>query len=124
MKPSIRYSIIYVRTNIMSDEKISIGLVYVTQSGWSFNYSKEKVRISGELLSEEQGKYVESFISGFRDNYLEGRNSESVLSVLDTMHRYSNNYVVFSPVIELNVSEALMSHQRLYDELVQRECEK
>jgi len=114
----MKYSIIYACTNILSDEKISLGLVCVTDKGWTFKFSQKKLKISLLLLSQKAGDYVQSFMNMFEQNYLTGHSTSEVLANLDTLHRYSNNYVVFSPVLELSVPESLMTPERLFSEFV------
>lgn len=60
-------------------------------------------------------KWVDSV---FEQNYLTGHSTSEVLANLDTLHRYSNNYVIFSPVLELSVPESLMTPERLFFEFV------
>lgn len=114
----MRYCIIYALTNFHSKEKISVGLICVTSSGWSYQYSPEKVKTSESLLSRPEGAYVNAFVSGFRQHYLEGRDPASVVSTLETLRRYSNNYVIFSPVKSIDIPDSKITPEHLYQELV------
>jgi len=116
----MKYSIIYAQPNILTDEKISLGLVCMTEKGWFYKYSKEKVDLSRKLLKEWLGDYVENVVTDFQRAYLDGKSNLSILKSLDTLNRYSNNYIVFSKVVALDLDESLMSPERLYSELIEQ----
>lgn len=116
----MKYSIIYALTNILSDEKISVGLVCLTEKGCTYRYSDNKINLSKSLLTNEQHNYVRLFLTGFSQNFIDGRSTAAILSSLDTLHRYSNNYVIFSPVKELNIPDSLTSPEQLYSELIEK----
>jgi len=116
----MKYCVLYALTNIHCDEKISVALVCLTDSGWSYRYSPRKLKVTRSLLTEREGDYADSFVSDFQKNYMDGLGTQSILSNLDTLHRYSNNYVILSPVQSLDVPDSLISPDRLYEKLIER----
>lgn len=115
----MKYCIVYVLTNIMSDEKISVGLVYQTAKGWEYRYSDAKLDISACLLSDKEGDYVKNFVKRFDQNFMEGKSDEAVLSNLENLHRYSNNYVIFSSVKNMELSDSQAQPDFLFKEFVE-----
>jgi len=114
----MKYCILYALTNIHCDEKISVALVCLTESGWSYRYSPEKLRVSRSLLTGPEGDYVTSFVSDFQKNCMDGLSTGAILSNLETLHRYSNNYVILSPVRSLDVPDTLLTPDCLYEKLI------
>lgn len=114
----MRYCIIYALTNMWADEKISVGLVCQAEKGWTYRFSDRKISISQNLLPKEPGEYVRSFVSGFEEKYMEGKSSEAILSSLETLRKYSNNYVIFSPIKDLTVQDSSTMPEKLYLELI------
>jgi len=114
----MKYCILYALTNIHCDEKISVALACLTESGWSYRHSPEKLRVTRSLLTGPEGDYVSSFVSDFQKNYMDGLSTGAILSNLETLHRYSNNYVILSPVRSLDVPDTLLTPDSLYEKLI------
>lgn len=105
---------IYLSTNALSGDKLSIGLIMANNDLLFFNYSEEKLRKIRHLLSDNAYSivklYLESLYKNFNTNedetlfskkdFLRNWVNENYLSYLE---KYTNNLVQFSKVIKVNI---------------------
>jgi hypothetical protein len=63
------YSIIYISTNPIVDEKFSIGLIFVYNHQVFYKYSSEKLKIIGKLLPKNICDFAEGHLIGIGNFY-------------------------------------------------------
>ena len=100
----MRYSIVYALTRPDAGEKVSLGIIYIDGERPDFRCSKEKVSAGISLLSEKEGKCLTLILDSLQQKTLAGKTSDDVAATISYLHRYSNNLIGFSPVLQDNVS--------------------
>lgn len=100
------YSILYLRNNTVSDEKIAIGLFLITPDFTYFDYSKEKLIIASKLVENDVAVSVKTLLSDLykkinkiRVDSAQGgfsKLSSFNLPYMEYLNRYHNNLLIFS----------------------------
>lgn len=116
------FSIISASIRPEIQEQVAIGLMLVGQDHVNFRFSKNKIAVVRELISQSAVKYLKDTLKQisltvFRENEKlkglyggsDGLNQSFSLSYLEYLSRYSNNLLIFSKpkTIELQSSEDL-----------------
>ena len=100
----MRYSIVYALTRPDAGEKVSLGIVYIDGEKPEFIFSKEKLEVGKLLLSEKEGYFLSRILDSFQKKSLEAKSSDDMAATISYLHRYSNNLIGFSPVLQDSVS--------------------
>jgi len=105
------YSIIYYKTNPLSDELLAIGLLAGGGEGPWFYLSKKRMRILKEVLSKSAFFALNRSLKGFQDKVSHYRQDQSDLLLFDPyfsieemtrIHKYLNGALVYSEPVVVN----------------------
>lgn len=111
MENNIQYSIIYAVIRPEITERLSLGIVVIDGDKVQTRYSQKKLSVLKHLYSPEEYKVISRVVR--RD--LKDLDSVSTLQYLT---RYSNNLIAFSPIQQINNSQAHVDEAWLYKNYV------
>ncbi|MFJ1377417.1 hypothetical protein ACILPE_03975 [Capnocytophaga canimorsus] len=105
---------IYLSTNVLSDDRFSIGLIMANNDVLFFNYSERKLEKVKHLFSNESYLVIKNYLKTlYRSFYAEDNNilfSKKELlqnwvnkSYLSYLEKYTNNLVQFSKTIQVDI---------------------
>lgn len=105
---------IYLSTNALSGDRLSIGLIMANNDVLFFNYSEKKLSKIKHLFSENAYSVIKLYLKSLYKNF--NTNDNEVLfskkdflrdwvneSYLSYLEKYTNNLVQFSKVVKVNV---------------------
>ena len=108
MKPY--YSVLYLKSESVSDEKIAVGMFLDTDRKPLFNYSEEKLKAASKIIDSEAVDSVERLLKNVKkkvDSLSKDKNQKEAFDVdpftksyFDYLNRYSNNLILYSKPAE------------------------
>ena len=100
----MRYSIVYALTRPDAGEKLSVGIIYIDGENPGLIFSKEKIAVGISLLSDKEGFYLSRILESLKKKMQEERTADEMAATISYLHRYSNNLLGFSPIMQDDVS--------------------
>ncbi|MCC5941852.1 MAG: hypothetical protein JJU37_09955 [Balneolaceae bacterium] len=104
MKPF--YSVLYLKSESISDEKIAVGMFLNTDRKPLFDYSENKLRAASKIIDSEVVDSVERLLRNVKkkvDSLSDDKNQKEAFDVnpfthsyFDYLNRYSNNLILHS----------------------------
>ena len=104
MKPF--YSVLYLKSESISDEKIAVGMFLNADRKPLFDYSEDKLRAASKIIESEAVDSVERLLKNIKkkvDSLSQDKNQKEAFDVnpftnsyFDYLNRYSNNLTLYS----------------------------
>lgn len=104
MKPF--YSVLYLKSESISDEKIAVGMLLNADQNPMFDYSEDKLKAASKIIDSEAVDSVEKLLKNIKrkvDSLSKDKNQKEAFDVdpftnsyFDYLNRYSNNLVLYS----------------------------
>ena len=113
MKPQFQYSIVYGLLNLELTERLSVGILYVSDGKIKFKYSQKKM----DALKLLMNKAEHSFLSRVIKN-LENSTQKESPDRINYLARYSNNLIQFSPLTTIDLEPTPKNYKWLYETYV------
>jgi len=108
MKPF--YSVLYLKSESISDEKIAVGMLLNADRKPLFDYSGDKLKVASKIIDSEAVDSVEKLLKNVKrkvDSLSEDNNQKEAFDVdpftnsyFDYLNRYSNNLILYSKPAE------------------------
>lgn len=109
----MRFSIIYAQLRPEIKERISVGLIVLSDKGVKIRYSEKKLRALKGLYPAAQYAFLARVVRSMPSN----ENIKSVEAV-DYLSRYSNNTITVSKVDSIDLEETEQNERWLYGHYV------
>ena len=103
----MKYSIIYIETKPEIQERLSIGLIVLTEGRIEVKTSVKKLRATQPLLSSKEYKIVTRILRDMK-------NSIKTEQMVDYLTRYSNNLITISPMQTIDIEDSKKNRDWLY----------
>ena len=103
----MKYSIVYLVTRPEIQERLSVGLIVLTEGRIEVRTSLKKLKATEPLLSTKEYKFVSRILA-------EMRASVKTEQTVDYLTRYSNNLITVSPMQSINIEDSKKSRDWLY----------
>jgi len=108
MKPF--YSVLYLKSESISDEKIAVGMLLNADQKPLFDYSEDKLKVASKIIDSEAVDSVEKLLNNIKrkvDSLSKDKNQKEAFDVdpftnsyFDYLNRYSNNLILYSKPAE------------------------
>ncbi len=103
----MRYSIVYIVTRPEIQERLSIGLIVLTEGRIEVKTSLKKLKATEHLLSAKEYKFVARTLGEMRNNI-------KTEQAVDYLTRYSNNLITVSPMQTIDIEDTKKNMEWLY----------
>lgn len=109
----MRFSIIYAQIRPEIKERISVGLIVLSDNGVKIRYSEKKLRALKGLFPPAQYGFLAKVIRSMPNN-------ESIKSVeaVEYLSRYSNNTITVSKIDKIDLEQTKQNEEWLYSHYV------
>lgn len=103
----MKYSIVYIVTQPEIQERLSIGLIVLTEGGIEVKTSIKKLKAVQSLLSDKEYRLVAQILGRMKNNI-------KTEQTVDYLTRYSNNLITISPMRTIDIEDSKKNKDWLY----------
>ena len=103
----MKYSIVYIETRPEIKERLSIGLIVLSEGRIEVRTSTKKLKVTESLLSAKEYQFVARTLG-------EMKNSIRTEQQVDYLTRYSNNLITVSPMQTIDMEDSKKNKDWLF----------
>lgn len=117
------YAVIYSPINAVSQERLNLGLIMISDGGVKFEYSQRKLNLAKDLFSENGLKLIKSYLASIEKKLTPKEEIIDSLAdfksgYLDYLSNFNNNLVAFSKPQSIDIELNNVNFRRLFEKFV------